>query len=445
MQGSTITAPTTTRPAPVTPEAGAARPQRLTGIDIARGVALIGMFTVHVTVGGDGATRLPGPIEWWLTAPSGRASVLFMLLAGVSLSVIRARNTASSTGAAIRRRGVALILLGLLLSATVWPASILEHYGVLFLLAPILLSMTTRRLAVITAMLAVIGPVVHLWTPVWSDAQPLDGPVIGWLYQTVVGLWFNGVYPLVVWLPIFALGLLIGRLDLTDRRIAGALAGAGVAVVVVVQLTSTAFAAVGVEPAGFEDFGELDGTTVTDDGAEVDAFASADAAGGPDDEAAFDECLAEFDEGVVSEDCEAWFFADESGGEFAGAIEGGERTPLPELLSTGEHSGRTAWMLESAAIAAAILGVALALPHLGRRLLAPLAALGSMSLTAYLLHIVLVRDVYDQYVDGAWTLWAQFGTLVALQALLVAVAVVIRRRFRRGPAEWALKMVTGAT
>ncbi len=40
-----------------------------------------------------------------------------------------------------------MLIFGLLLSATVWPASILEHYGVMFLLAQILLRASNHDVA----------------------------------------------------------------------------------------------------------------------------------------------------------------------------------------------------------------------------------------------------------------------------------------------------------
>ncbi|AIY01967.1 hypothetical protein ART_2368 [Arthrobacter sp. PAMC 25486] len=66
-------------------------PHRLPGIDLARGFAVFGMFAAHLTV--------ITPLEWgrgetWSGIVSGRSSILFATLAGVSLALVTAAATA---------------------------------------------------------------------------------------------------------------------------------------------------------------------------------------------------------------------------------------------------------------------------------------------------------------------------------------------------------------
>lgn len=63
-------------------------PGRIYGLDLARGIAILGMFTAH-TIGG-------GPAFWnhpstWMGLVNGRSSILFALLAGVSLGIMSGR------------------------------------------------------------------------------------------------------------------------------------------------------------------------------------------------------------------------------------------------------------------------------------------------------------------------------------------------------------------
>src|SRR3954451_3014818 len=108
---------------------------RIAGVDIARGIAVLGMFVAHVLP--DGETE---------NLADGRSSVLFATLAGMSLGLITGgaeppppRQRARFTGA-VARRALFLILLGLVL----WTldsgiAIILDYYGVFFLvLLPVL-------------------------------------------------------------------------------------------------------------------------------------------------------------------------------------------------------------------------------------------------------------------------------------------------------------------
>lgn len=422
-----MTAILTAEPTPSPQQPNLSKPARIDGIDIARAVALIGMFTVHVSVVGSSGETLGGAAGWWLTAPSGRASVLFMLLAGVSLSLIRGRGTASSSNGAIRRRGLVLLVGGLLLSTTVWSASILEHYGMLFLIAPWLLALRTRTLAVTTAAAIIAGPVLLLAAPAVDPTPPVGGPVTGWIAQTLSSLFIHGTYPLVVWFGVFSAGLLLGRLDLTSTRTAKQLLAGGIAAIAAVSVVVAGFSAVGFEPDGYSQDDITSG--VNSDAADLDDRSVTD---------------AQLDS-MTEEELTAFFEKQDAAFDGFGekSIYTGPADSPNQLLDTSPHSGRTAWLIQSLGIAAAILGLALMVRGLGRRFLHPLAMLGSISLTAYLVHILLVSDVFDAYIaDSGFSLWAKFAALVGLQALLVVVAVGIRSTWRQGPFEWLLKQVT---
>lgn len=58
--------------------------QRIEGLDLARGVALVGMLAVHVfpTFDGDGSASLATQIA------SGRSSAVFATMAGVGLALV---------------------------------------------------------------------------------------------------------------------------------------------------------------------------------------------------------------------------------------------------------------------------------------------------------------------------------------------------------------------
>lgn len=393
---------------------GSVRAGRIDGIDIARAVALIGMFTVHVVVTDDTGATLGGPAGWWLTAPSGRASVLFMLLAGTSLSLISCRGAAGARPAAVRRRGFALLVGGFLLTSTIWPASILEHYGMLFLLAPWLLRLRTSSLAILTGIALAAGPVVQLFAPTIDPGVVANGPVSGWVANAVGSLWLHGTYPLVVWFGVFCAGLLLGRVDLSAARTGRRLLGGGVAAIVAVNLVVAGFAALGVEPA--DPFAGRPSSDVSVSNGELQ-----DPAGDWKDA--------------------GWKDTDWEDGAFSVT---GPADPASSLLDTSPHGGRTAWLVESLGVAAAILGLSLLVGSRRWRVLRPLALLGSMSLTAYLVHIYLVNDVFDAHVaDSGLGLGGKFAILVALQASLVLMAVLIRLRWRQGPFEWLLKQMTG--
>lgn len=59
---------------------------RIAAFDIARGLAVLGMFIAHVGPEREGLTG------WLLGLADGRSSILFATLAGVSLAILTGRN-----------------------------------------------------------------------------------------------------------------------------------------------------------------------------------------------------------------------------------------------------------------------------------------------------------------------------------------------------------------
>ena len=63
---------------------------RLRGVDVARGLAVLGMFGAHLLVTDDLVWVDPST---WTGLVDGRSSVLFALLAGVSVALLTGRTT----------------------------------------------------------------------------------------------------------------------------------------------------------------------------------------------------------------------------------------------------------------------------------------------------------------------------------------------------------------
>ena len=185
---------------------------RITGLDVARAIALLGMFAAHVGNAGE-----YGPGGWrWLIVAHGRASALFTVLAGVSIALMLVRKAApgdpAEDRAAVRHtrirvavRAVLLLVLGWVLALLATPVDvILDNLGVMFLFA--LVAMRWRPLVLIgvgAAVLAFGRPLVDGLV----DVMPR------WLYDMPVlhELW--GVhYPALIWIGYVLVGMGIGRL-----------------------------------------------------------------------------------------------------------------------------------------------------------------------------------------------------------------------------------------
>ena len=192
--------------------------ERIVGIDIARGLAVLGMFGAHV-----GVQR---PFDWlepqtWSDVINGRSSILFAVLAGVSIAIISsrrgtggARETLDGTPLVQARvrilvRAALIFTIGAVLEVLGTPvAVILPYYAVLFVLSLPFLRWPPRRLFVFAALVAVIMPIVVFIPRLPEDAIGY-GPG-----QVLVDLLVTGYYPVLVWMAFLLAGIGLGRLDL---------------------------------------------------------------------------------------------------------------------------------------------------------------------------------------------------------------------------------------
>ncbi|MGH3783340.1 MAG: heparan-alpha-glucosaminide N-acetyltransferase domain-containing protein, partial [Pseudonocardiaceae bacterium] len=212
---------------------------RVRGLDLARGVAILGMFAAHVG-------PAPGaPTGLLLGIFHGRSAALFLFLAGVSLALISG-GTRRAEGPTLHRsrvkiaaRAGVLLVLGLSLTSLVAGIDvILPVYAMLFLLALPLLRLRPRTLILLAGALAVSGPVLSYLIRAFLDLTPESTPpapglseLTSWddLADGIVSLVLNGAYPVLTVLPITLVGLGVGRLDLSARSVQRRLLGAGAA------------------------------------------------------------------------------------------------------------------------------------------------------------------------------------------------------------------------
>lgn len=195
---------------------------RIPGVDVARGVAIAGMVIVHFTLtdpagAGGGAAALP-------EGPLGRVALLFVLVLGVGVTLQdRGRSpTRRRTRLRLAWRAAVLLPLGLGLQVLDHGVSvILADLALLFLVAAAVLAWPDRRLLVASAAAFVAGPAVFVAVGILAPdvitgvAPALTDPP----GRIVTGLLVGGVYPLVAQVGALALGMWLGRLDLTDLRV----------------------------------------------------------------------------------------------------------------------------------------------------------------------------------------------------------------------------------
>jgi hypothetical protein len=195
--------------------------RRIAGVDIARGLALLGMFVAHAAPPylGEGITGL------LLEVPDERSRLLFALTAGLGLGLL----TAGPEPRGVLRRQIAvravfLLALGLLLQDTgVLVRVILDEYGIAFLLMLPFVFLPAGWLLGAGVVLLIFGPGVA----VLLGAQVTPAERVP--YAQLVDWFVTGSYPVVTWVAVLMIGVAIVRLGLfrTDVVAVAGLLGLG--------------------------------------------------------------------------------------------------------------------------------------------------------------------------------------------------------------------------
>lgn len=203
-------------------------PARLHGVDLARALAVFGMLAAHLLTTPE-PLRLTDP-STWVDVVNGRSSILFAVLAGVSIALItggRMPHRGARLGVDRRRlavRAVMLWAIGLLLTQTGVPIYvILPAYGILFLLALPLLALPVAALWAIAVAVAVVVP----WVLPYLEALPVWEGEAGETLFFAVG-W---AYPFPLWIAFVTAGMALGRTDLRRAGTQVSILAIGVALV----------------------------------------------------------------------------------------------------------------------------------------------------------------------------------------------------------------------
>ena len=375
---------------------------RVAGLDLARALAVLGMMTVHLTplVSDDGMRPLA-----WIVA-SGNSAALFAVLAGVGVGLTTGRNHPPSgrawTGAALNLVvrtlfiGTLGLLLGLLVDAD-QASIILPTYAVLFvMLVPILRA--SARFDLVLGLLAAVGaPLVsHVIRRTWElpgSAALASNPNLTLVdlaadpAGSLVTVMLTGTFPALTWFAYACVGLGIGRTAIGRRHVAASLLALGAAL--------AAFASL----AGWLLLDVVGGRT------QLAAVASRSMS-----LEAYTDILVWGAGGTLPTTTRWWnaVLAPHTG------------TPLDLLFTLG--------------IACGVLGACLIVGRVVARPLRPLTTLGSMPLSAYVGHLLMLQ--VPVLADASWlSLLVQF-------AILLVAAGLWRLWFSRGPLEMVLGVFT---
>jgi len=359
------------------------RPPRILGLDVARGLAILGMAGAHI-----GETE---PFEWldpstWTDLVHGRSSILFAVLAGVSIALMTGRSALPEReripGIRLNLigRGAVIFVIGLALEMLNTPiAVILTLYGLLYVAVIPVLRWRPWQLLTGAAVLALVGPALLALL----SAVALNP------YGSGIGFVLYGSYPLTVWMAFVLGGMALGRLRVDQVRTAVVALAVGVVLAVVGYGLGGIGQAAGVG-------GGSGSSSIIDGDIEGDLIPPS----GWED---YPQALAAVDP--------------------LGAV-------LRAVFAVEPHSGGTAEILGSGGLALAVVALCLLLSRPLRWPLLPLGALGSMPLTAYSAHVLSVA-----LVGGPGGFFSNNGFWAATVVGLLIATTLWSMFFGRGPLE----------
>jgi uncharacterized protein len=200
--------------------------KRVTGFDLARALAIFGMVIVNFKIAMNSETGNTF-LMWFSGLFEGRASALFVILAGIGVTFLT-NNARKSTDKSVVirsrlsliKRGLLLVIVGLIYTP-IWMADILHFYGFYFLIAAAIFMVNNKTLLLIAGLIMLMFPVLmiffnyeHGWdwsTLSYENFWSLDGMI-----RHIV---FNGFHPIFPWCAFLVFGMWLGRKDLSQPLI----------------------------------------------------------------------------------------------------------------------------------------------------------------------------------------------------------------------------------
>jgi uncharacterized membrane protein YeiB len=195
---------------------------RIAAYDQTRALAIIGMVLVNTRTIMSRQRLEPWWIDAFIDFITGRAAVLFVMLAGAGM-VMAYDRTPDVAKPLLRKRLVIraawLSVMGFLLM-TVWKADILHYYTAYIIGGVILLNHPTRWLRrMLIVLVAVSIPVCALVVYESEGGLIIERLVRpGPLASLLDYLFFSSCYPVLPWIGFFMLGMLLGRAERKPRK-----------------------------------------------------------------------------------------------------------------------------------------------------------------------------------------------------------------------------------
>ncbi|MBF4514085.1 DUF1624 domain-containing protein [Plantibacter sp. VKM Ac-2885] len=189
-------------------------PHRIVALDVARFLALVGMFTAHFLMG-----QGPAQVQVLVT---GFPSTAFAVLGGVSVAVSTRRlmddGRPLTAGATVAVRGLVIAAIGLALGAVpLVIVMVLAYYGFALVAVACVLWLPGWVHGCLAAALVLIGPQLILWARQTGETGGVPAPSFSSPVHFLQTLLFTGFYPVITWFTFMLIGLCAGRAMLSAK------------------------------------------------------------------------------------------------------------------------------------------------------------------------------------------------------------------------------------
>ncbi len=193
---------------------------RIEGFDLARAVAVMVMIVVNYTALMQIGTFSPLWLNRSIDFLFGRAATVFVILAGVSISLLSAGKSPDEMRRFLLARSLLLFVIGMALWHW-WAADILHFYAAYMALGACLIAWPGCRLYRLGIIIGLISlPVCAGLTVAYDGADPIaffDGHGLG--LRLAADYLLGCYYPFFPWFGYFVMGMLLGRREPTGRSV----------------------------------------------------------------------------------------------------------------------------------------------------------------------------------------------------------------------------------
>ena len=200
--------------------------KRIYGFDIARALAILGMMLVNYKIIFTHEVIKYDVLNKLLSLFEGRAVAVFLLLAGIGISLMTKK--AFTTGdkylkrkgrITLIKRAIFLFVLGIILYRYFdWSADILHYYGIYLLLVCFFIYMKSKDIIISIVILLIVSTTMQInldyfygWNEFFTEYLNFF-TISGFLRNT----FFNGYHSVFPWFSFILTGVIFGRINFND-------------------------------------------------------------------------------------------------------------------------------------------------------------------------------------------------------------------------------------